>query len=208
MTATAINLQTQTGDFSNRLEFFESLAKATGVIIDDQECEALQNVYEHVRSEDGNCGLTWQEFYEDGFIPAYHENFRQEMIRRGYKSCDPCAITSQEEAYEAGVKSLVGSMVGAPSDYELNAPVMAFPATLSAGLLATDCTGIFGGNHFFNYSLESKIMGSLVVGLTLLAGGLTLKGMRERYKRTSDANKILEAIKNDKPLMFNGYAVD
>ncbi len=207
MTATAISLQNQITPFGQD-GYFENLASATGLIIDDDECATLQEVFRQVQSQEDNCNLTWQEFYEDGFLPAYRENFRSEIIRRGRDgACDPCMIANDEQAYKLGLEAFIEENCG-ESEGALDIIASGITAGLGFSIAGFPPATVLSKPDYYvtDWSFWAVMGAGLSIGVYALKE--TIKGLCKNAKIEKKTAEILNAIAEDRPLRFDGYSVD
>ncbi len=195
-TSTTTNAHLLRTNFSNKERFFKDLVKETGILINDAELQALQNVYRDIQQTNEHASFTWDEFYNEGFLPAYQENFRQEMIARGRQHSH--SLLNELDAYEAGVQSLSEAMFGTQAE-DLD--------TWRIGKLVGQASCIFGGISMFKYAIDPASYALAGLG-SILAVVLTVVSDNEvslEKQRAADAEALLRMISENKPLRFNGY---
>ncbi len=236
MSATAMRVYANQVPFNNTPEYYRGLAEYAGIILDSDELESLREIFDENNPNCEEDNLSWCDFYNDGFMPAYRENLREELIRRGREGADGsidiynpdnnCADDKTlDELFVKGGELVAREMFGDYIDdycsqnafkYNLNetsAHVGAAVALVGGIVEGTSLEDPFSmtclRTNFTPVSFGgAAILGGLVAGIT---GYIAYK-----IKKAGSANEALgkkiqsfiTSIQNGEPLRFDGYNID
>ncbi len=229
MSNQSLSLYGSTVPFANTPEYYIGLAQNVGLILDSQEGETLQQIYDTYAA---NNDVSWCDFYTNGFVPAYNENLRNALIRRGQsrEGCqNPLDQLSCETDFDAlklsGAEDLARQIFGDYIDdyksknqgryslYQANSILMGGVGTVAAAFNMNDIILNGQSSGIASQFLSSTLGLASLCGLSLAAfTGYKSYQIQQGYEANEELkvqiDNFIESIAQGQPLRFDGYDID